>query len=155
MRAVRRWAKMDVEDQLRVIQKKVLRLKRPIVSRSMHANHDTHPPEFRKLVAVQLQRRYWPGPDFKPLTYSGTLTLFRTAKQDFHRIRDYQMGWGTRALGGVQVIPIPGAHHLILREPYVIDLARKMEGCIHHALSGNTVTLASSSKEYETVTVSA
>jgi thioesterase domain-containing protein len=154
MRALRRWANMSVHDQLRSIEKKLLRQTLSSVYDSANGNK-TQTPEFRNRIAVQLERRYWPGPDFKPPTYSGNITLFRTAKQDFHRIRDYQMGWGSRALGGVDVIPIPGAHSRILREPNVIDLARKMEDCINRALNENPKPLIPSSNEYETVTVSA
>ena len=89
----------------------------------------------RKLEAEQIEKRYWPGPDFVPTKYSGRLTLFRTRKQMNVRINDYKMGWAARALGGVDVIPVPGTHRHLLREPHVVELAQKMQACIDLALA--------------------
>jgi thioesterase domain-containing protein len=153
-RALRRWANMSAHDQLRLIEEKLWSHK-PLSTHDSANGNNPKTSEFRNRIAVQLERRYWPGPDFKPPTYFGSVTLFRTAKQDFHRIRDYKMGWGARALGGVDVIPIAGAHTRILREPYVVDLASKMEDCISRALNKDPKASVSSSNECETVTVSA
>jgi amino acid adenylation domain-containing protein len=89
----------------------------------------------RKLITQQIEKRYWPGPDFVPPSYPGRLTLFRTKKQKKIRINDYKMGWGQRALGGVDVYPIGGAHVVLLREPSVIDVAKHMQECMDRALS--------------------
>ena len=156
MRALRRWANKGVDDQLRLIRQKLLKHNSSSASDPVDAFFiETATPEFQKIVAAQLERRYWPGPKFEPPTYSGTLTLFRSAKQDFCRISDYRMGWGSRALGGVEVIPIQGAHRLILREPYVTDLARKMEDCIRRALNEDPKPLVSSPNGFATATVQA
>ena len=92
--------------------------------------------ELLRLTTEQVERRYWPGPDFVPTRYNGRLKLFRTAKQLKVMILDYKMGWGDRALGGVDVFPIAGSHQLLLREPYVKDVAAKMQLCIDEALAG-------------------
>ncbi|MDE3063502.1 MAG: amino acid adenylation domain-containing protein, partial [Acidobacteriota bacterium] len=86
-----------------------------------------------RLANEQLRRRYWPGPDFVPTRWGGRLTLFRTDKQLHIRIRDYKMGWGQRALGGVDVIRVEGDHFLMLREPYVVDLAHNMQRVMDEA----------------------
>ena len=70
--------------------------------------------------------------------YGGRLTLFRTKKQLRVRINDYKMGWGKRALGGVDVFPVPGSHWALLREPSVIYLAQKMQECIDRSLAEHT-----------------
>ena len=88
----------------------------------------------RQLIAQQVEKRYWPGPDFVPTKYNGLLTLFRTKKQLKVRINDYKMGWGPRALGGVEVYPIDGSHFALLREPSVIYLAKQMQECIDRSL---------------------
>ena len=92
----------------------------------------------RAEIAKQVAKRYWPGPDFVPTMYGGRLTLFRTKKQLRVRINDYKMGWGKRALGGVDVFPVPGSHWALLREPSVIYLAQKMQECIDRSLAEHT-----------------
>ncbi len=116
-------------------------LKRPLFKRrnKTSANAPVDPAaaanaQQRKITSEQIKKRYWPGPDFVPTKYSGRLTLFRTKKQIAVRINDYKMGWSERALGGVEVIQVPGTHGLILREPGVIYLAQKMQDCIDRAL---------------------
>ena len=91
--------------------------------------------EDRRLITKQIEKRYWPGPDFVPTKYFGRLTLFRTDKQSRARIADYKMGWGKRALGGVDVFPIQGSHQLLLREPFVNEVAAKMQMCIDRAIA--------------------
>ena len=94
-------------------------------------------PEERRLIYEQIVRRYWPGPDFVPTKYSGKLTLFRTKKQHKFRIWDYKMGWGQRALAGVDVYMMQGWHPHLLREPAVIELGTRMQACIDQALAGH------------------
>jgi amino acid adenylation domain-containing protein len=73
---------------------------------------------------------YWPGPDFKPKAYSGKITVFRVRRQQIYRIRDRKMGWGDRALGGAEVVEIPGSHTTFLREPHVKVLAQELRSRI-------------------------
>jgi thioesterase domain-containing protein/acyl carrier protein len=82
-----------------------------------------------------LRKVYWPGPDFVPQTYSGRVTLFRVAKQPFTRIRDFYMGWATRALGGVEVHIVPGEHGLLMRDSNVQVVGRELGACIERARS--------------------
>jgi thioesterase domain-containing protein len=81
----------------------------------------------------QLRAIYWPGKDFVAPTIAGRVTLFRVKKQPFNRLRYYDLGWGARALGGVEVHEVAGEHGLLLREPYVRDLARRLSACIARA----------------------
>jgi amino acid adenylation domain-containing protein len=91
----------------------------------------------KKLIAEQIEKRYWPGAGFVPTKYSGRLTLFRVKKQLNVRINDYKMGWSERALGGVDVITVPGTHAHLLREPFVIELAEKMQACMDRAIEAH------------------
>jgi thioesterase domain-containing protein len=69
-------------------------------------------------------RSYWPGSDFKPKTYSGRVAVFKRSRQPYYRIRDPYLGWGKRALGGVDLHLVSApSHRDILREPYVAELA--------------------------------
>jgi amino acid adenylation domain-containing protein len=91
--------------------------------------------EQRKMTTEQIERRYWPGAGFVPTKYSGLLTLIRTQRQARIRINDQKMGWGQRALGGVDVISVTGDHAYLLREPYVVEVARQMQLSIDRALA--------------------
>ena len=101
-----------------------------------------------RLAVEQMEKRYWPGPGFVPTQFHGRLTLFRTKKQMNVRINDYKMGWSQRALGGVEVIPVPGNHAHLLREPHVIELAQKMQDCMDCALAAQP-TILHQAKEAE------
>jgi thioesterase domain-containing protein len=69
---------------------------------------------------------YWPGPDFRPPVFSGKITVFKVKRQEIYRTRDKTLGWGARALGGVDVEVIPGEHETFLREPHVKVVAEKI-----------------------------
>jgi amino acid adenylation domain-containing protein len=156
LRGLQRWASMDRKQRAQLLKTRLHSTSSPdLGSDSLEERIGLAGAEFRTMRNEQMKKRYWPGRDFTPPTYGGRLTLFRTKKQDFSRIRDYQMGWGARSLGGVDVIPIPGAHALILREPYVIDLARKMDRCIERALENTQETSPSDSDAYPAVPVTA
>jgi amino acid adenylation domain-containing protein len=73
---------------------------------------------------------YFPGPGFVAPTVSGRITVFRVHKQPFVYIRDAQLGWGARALGGVEVHEVPGEHETIFREPHVQVLAEELGACL-------------------------
>jgi thioesterase domain-containing protein len=77
--------------------------------------------------------RYWPGPGFEPPRFAGRITLFRTRKQPYYRVRDPEMGWGPRAERGVEVHTIPGTHRTMLREPNVQVLAARLRECLDRA----------------------
>ena len=80
---------------------------------------------------------YGLGRDLVPRIYGGTVTVFRVAEQQYYRIRDEQLGWGRRALGGVGVYFIPGEHFTIFREPHVQALAQNLSDCIQKALESS------------------
>jgi hypothetical protein len=76
-------------------------------------------------------RAYFPGPEFQPKTYPGKVSVFRARSQPINRIRDKGLGWGTLALGGVDLYYIPGRHGIsVLREPHVQVLATEIKKCL-------------------------
>ena len=87
----------------------------------------------RRHVINPLRYTYWPSGDFVPRVYGGRVTLFRTHKQPYTRIRDPQLGWGGKASGGVEVHVVPGTHQTLLREPHVKVLAQQLSDCIRRA----------------------
>jgi amino acid adenylation domain-containing protein len=73
---------------------------------------------------------YFPGPDYVPTSYGGSISVFRTRRQPRNRIRDLNLGWGKLARGGVDVHFIPGDHDSVLKEPHVQGLAAALKKCL-------------------------
>ena len=67
---------------------------------------------------------YWPGQQFVPAQVKSRITLFKIPRQPFYYRPDPLMGWGRRTTSGVDIELVPhGKHLLLLREPYVRELA--------------------------------
>jgi amino acid adenylation domain-containing protein len=67
---------------------------------------------------------YWPGEDFVPGQVHSRITVFKIPKQPFYYRPDPLLGWGSRTTSGVTTELVPhGKHLLLLREPYVRELA--------------------------------
>jgi amino acid adenylation domain-containing protein len=85
----------------------------------------------RRGVAENLWRAaYWPGKNFVPPKFGGTITVFKLRKQPYYYVRDPLMGWGIRTRAGVETREISGKHTLILREPDVQSLAKELRAVI-------------------------
>ena len=70
---------------------------------------------------------YWPGKDFKPPQFRAPVLLFKRPKQPYFYVKDPQMGWGARSLGGVEICEIDCGHVEMLREPYVRQVSQTLE----------------------------
>ena len=67
---------------------------------------------------------YWPGDGFVPSQIHSKITVFKIPRQPFYYRPDPLLGWGSRTSGGVTTELVPhGKHLLLLREPYVRELA--------------------------------
>jgi amino acid adenylation domain-containing protein len=67
---------------------------------------------------------YWPGEDFVPAQVRSRITVFKIPTQPFYYRPDPLLGWGSRTTSGVITELVPhGKHLLLLREPYVRELA--------------------------------
>jgi thioesterase domain-containing protein len=65
--------------------------------------------------------------------YPGKVTLFKASiSLPIYEQADY--GWGKYAHGGVEVHEVRGEHGNLLKEPYAIELAEKLNQCIRDAL---------------------
>ncbi len=73
---------------------------------------------------------YFPGRDYVPARYGGRISVFRARRQPRNRIRDFHLGWGKLAGGGVDVHFIPGDHGNVLKEPHVQGLAAELKKCL-------------------------
>jgi amino acid adenylation domain-containing protein len=66
---------------------------------------------------------------YQPEGYGGRVVLLRARKRTLSQrlFRSRTFGWERVAPGGVEVLPVPGTHHSMLREPHVAALAREVE----------------------------
>jgi amino acid adenylation domain-containing protein len=81
---------------------------------------------------------YWPGADFVPSRVQSRITVYKIPKQPFYYYGDPLLGWGSRTETGVETHIIPdGKHLLLLREPYVRNLAAAMAQTLDHLHSRN------------------
>jgi thioesterase domain-containing protein len=82
-------------------------------------------------------------------SYDGLVTLFRAELDPVSSRggdgqafpREPQGGWEKLA-AGVQVIPVPGDHFSMIRDPHVKILARELLACIAAAASTKSLTAA-------------
>jgi thioesterase domain-containing protein/acyl carrier protein len=110
---------MDRETPLRVIRKFLSKFLLPLMSHSQ-----TNSPAKRAPSGMEtLEQRYWPGKDFRQEMCFCPITVFRANEQMWYRIRDEELGWGNRTRGGVTVMRIAGTHPMLLRPPYVQEVA--------------------------------
>jgi thioesterase domain-containing protein len=73
-----------------------------------------------------LEAHYQALRDYQPRPYPGKVTLFRARVRPLFRLHGHDLGWSALARGGLEVVPIPGNHETILREPHVHALARAL-----------------------------
>jgi thioesterase domain-containing protein len=64
-------------------------------------------------------RAYWPDKDFQPPRFWAPVLLFKRPRQPYFYVRDPQMGWGSRSIGGVETCELKCGHYEMLREPHV------------------------------------
>lgn len=70
---------------------------------------------------------------YQPSPYAGELTIFRTVtRRGLGAIPedDEMLGWGSMALGGIEVQDVKGSHQNMLCEPNVRFLAEKLRLCL-------------------------
>jgi amino acid adenylation domain-containing protein len=67
--------------------------------------------------------------DFVPRVFAGRVTLF-WASGDLRASFDLLDGWRVLAGGGIDVHEISGSHLNIIKEPYVTELASKLQACL-------------------------
>lgn len=93
------------------------------------------PPEFGLEDArryLDVYRAHWKaGQKYVPRVYPGKLTLFRASDkpEEFIR-RSPARGWDKLTLAGVDVIPVPGTHHTLIRNPHAEVLAERLRACL-------------------------
>jgi amino acid adenylation domain-containing protein len=75
----------------------------------------------------RIAQRHWNAVlQYRPKAYPGRITLFRSRFQSPFLGLGNQMGWERVALGGVDVVRVPGGHLSVLQSPNVEVLARRL-----------------------------
>jgi thioesterase domain-containing protein len=69
---------------------------------------------------------YWPGEDFQEPRFKAPILLFKRPRQPYFYVKDAEMGWGARSLGGVEICEIDCGHVEMMREPFVHVVGRKL-----------------------------
>lgn len=125
-RRLHSWLRLSRRDQLDFIRKKLRRRTTNMHDQAMGPPSSDSP---RKLANPM--SAYFPGPNFKPKTYGGRVSVFRIRRQPLNRVRDKELGWGKLAKGGVDLHYVRGKHGWpLLREPTVRDLAAELKQCL-------------------------
>lgn len=72
--------------------------------------------------------------NYEPKVYPGKLILFRSQMMSRkYYFSDADGGWGQLALGGVEVVNVPGNHVTMIKEPNLPILAEKLQVCLDKA----------------------
>ena len=77
-------------------------------------------------------RLYWPGKDFQPPRFNAPVLLFKRPRQPFFYVRDPNMGWAERSLGGVITCELECGHAEMLREPFVGTVGLTLQGSLQN-----------------------
>jgi thioesterase domain-containing protein len=68
----------------------------------------------------------WPAEDFRPPRFRAPVLLFKRPRQPYFYVRDPNMGWGERSLGGVTTCELECGHGEMLRDPHVRAVAETL-----------------------------
>ena len=67
---------------------------------------------------------------YRPSYFQGRVTVIRVRGMPLFSRRAYDMGWSKVAKEGVDIRMVLGAHHNVMRAPYVDDLAAQIRECM-------------------------
>jgi acyl-CoA synthetase (AMP-forming)/AMP-acid ligase II/thioesterase domain-containing protein/acyl carrier protein len=98
----------------------------PNVEFDFHGEKDeisTYPEEQQSLVRIQMRALQ----NYQPRTFSGDLTFFSTGPDAEFYPGDLTRGWDSCITGKTIIIPVPGNHETLFKEPFGRVLAKKIE----------------------------
>jgi thioesterase domain-containing protein len=73
---------------------------------------------------------------YNPRPYPGRVTLFPPKTHSIGEFEDREQGWGSLALGGVEVHEVEGDHLTMLAEPLVKVVGAQLAECLRRAYAG-------------------
>jgi thioesterase domain-containing protein len=95
---------------------------------------------------------YWTNVEaslsWTPRLYNGPVVLLRARgnpETPPSILEDPTLGWGSVALGGVEVLDVPGTHFDLLDPPHVEELAARFRALLDHAAAGAAESFSSTS----------
>lgn len=95
---------------------------------------------------------YWPSQDFVPSQIHSPITVYKIPKQPFYYHPDPLLGWENRTTSTVETQIIPhGRHRLLLREPYVRELAAALSRTLEQLHQGAVASETSKPEQAEVV----
>jgi amino acid adenylation domain-containing protein len=100
---------------------------REFLAKSLYRPEDLTP----QLLAI-LNANLEAGENYQASYYPDELTLFRCQIQDLEHHLHTEFGW-TNLVERVNIIPVPGPHFSMLKEPYVKGLAEIINLCLHES----------------------
>lgn len=142
--------KQSPREQVRFVRRKARTLSRRVVGRALGRAEQPNVEEvidtsiFPEIeldlwkIHLQAMSRYHAG------RYGGRIVLFRTAGHPFLCSFDPHFGWGPLVGGGIEDVPVPGAHEGIFMEPYVRELSAQFRHQLELAQQHHHVTSLSS-----------
>jgi hypothetical protein len=77
--------------------------------------------------------------EYVPRIFEGQVTLF-WASSDLRASFDLVAGWRVLAGGGIDMHEIAGSHLNLIKEPYVTELAMKLQACLEAAQRPSMIT---------------
>lgn len=91
------------------------------------------PPDLARTLASVERSAVKAKDAWVPRPYSGPITLFRASRQPSWFRPDPKLGWGRLAVGGLEVLEVPGHHGALVHEPRVAVLAEHLTECLARA----------------------
>ncbi len=129
------------------VQTKAVRLKNQIHAKARRryrnlADHFALPRNIRDVqkAGASANRTYLPKP------YPAKMTLLRATEQPYDIYPDRTNGWSDLAIGGLEILDIPGHHGSIMRQPRVPILARTLDACLEKAQAREHANVSAASE---------
>ena len=103
---------------------------RQVYQNLIHKENTEHHERFLTVMEANIQAIN----HYEVKAYPGKVTLFRSKISSPKRYAlDPLGGWGEFALGGVEVIDVPGDHMSMIKEPNLPVLAAQLKACLEKA----------------------
>lgn len=131
-RHLRIWLGLGLSDGLRYAATKVRYKSRKIKRLIRQLTQQIAPktPSVRSTIRKIEEINYSAVRDYRPNVYDGKVTFFCAEEEVCPE--ENLMGWNRLALGGVDVINVPGDHQTMIKEPHVAGLASRLEEAIQN-----------------------
>lgn len=128
MRLVKRWAKLRWKFVRTDVQKYRLYRRAQRLLRAGETLPQSLISPYLWQAHIDLLDRYEPRP------YAGKITLFRAHETEQFNPSGVGIGWEPFAAGGLEVKVIYGTHNIV-KEPYVVELARILQNSMEDVLA--------------------